>query len=81
MDIQLIQGNFSAKDALKIITQMVHIKIRYHESKISCNSNEEDIKYREKKIKKLQSDLSDIKKFIDENGEKINIQSSIYLSE
>ncbi len=80
MNVQLIQGNFSAKDALEIITQMIHIKIKFHESKISNHSNEEDIKIRETKIKRLQKDLYDIKNFIEKCGGKINIQGEIHLA-
>jgi cob(I)alamin adenosyltransferase len=81
MNIQLIQGNFDAKDALAIITQMIDVKIKYHESKISSNNNEEDIKFREAKIKRLQKDLFDIRNFILDSGGKINIQSEIHLSQ
>lgn len=80
MNIQLIQGNFSAKDALEIITQMVHTKIKFHEKKISTHSNEEDIKNRETKIKRLQKDLYDIRDLIENCGGKINIESEIHLS-
>ena len=80
MNIQLIQGNFSAMDALEIITQMIHIKIKFHENKISHNSNEEDIKGRETKIKRLQKDLYEIRNYIEHSGGKINIQSDIHLS-
>ena len=80
MNIQLIQGSFSARDALEIITQMIHIKIKVHEGKISHSSNEEDIKVRETKIKRLQKDLYDIRNFIDSCGGKVTIQSEIHLS-
>lgn len=80
MNIQLIQGNFNAKDALEIINQMIDVKIKYHVSKISHNSNEEDVKVREVKIKRLQKDLTDIRNYIENGGGKINIQSEIYLS-
>jgi len=80
MNIQLIQGNFNATDALEIITQMIHIKIKFHENKISQSSNEEDIKVRETKIKRLQKDLDDIRNFIGSSDGKINLQSEIYLS-
>ena len=80
MNIQLIQGNFSRKDALEIITQMIHIKIKFHENKISHNSNEEDIKNREAKIKRLQKGLYDIRTFIEESVGKINIDGEINLS-
>ncbi len=81
MNIQLIQGNFSPKDALEIITQMMQIKIKYHESKISSNNNEEDIKFREAKIKRLQKDLFDIRNFIEDSGGEINIKSEIHISQ
>lgn len=80
MHIHIIQGNFDAKDALEIVSQMIHVKIKYHEGKISHNSNEEDIKFREAKIKTLQRDLFDIRKFIENGGGQINIQSEIHLS-
>lgn len=62
MDIQLIQGDFSSADALSIIEKMIEVKINYHEKAIQKNSSEEDIKYRESKIKYLQSELSELKK-------------------
>ena len=77
MNIQLIQGNFSAKDAIDIITQMIHIKIKFHENKISNNSNEEDIKMREKKIKQLQKDLFEARKHIEQKGGTIDIKAII----
>jgi hypothetical protein len=80
MNIQLIQGNFDAKDALEIITQMIQVKIKFHENKISHKSNEEEIKGRETKIKRLQKDLNDIRHFMENCGGKINIQSEIHLS-
>ncbi len=80
MNIQLIQGQFNAKDAIDIITQMIHVKLKYHENKISSTSNEEDIKFCETKIKRLQKDLVEIREFIQQSGANINIQSEINLS-
>ncbi|MFP5041194.1 hypothetical protein [Parasediminibacterium sp. JCM 36343] len=79
MNIQLIQGQFNAKDAIDIIAQMIQVKVKYHESKISNTSNEEDIKFAEGKIKRLQNDLSEIRKFVGQSGATINIQSEITL--
>ena len=79
MNIQLIQGQFSAKDALDIITQMMHVKIKYHEEKIQHSSNEEDIKMRETKIKRLQRDLFEAKNYI-EHTNNIVLQSELNLS-
>jgi hypothetical protein len=77
MIIQLIQGQFSAADALDLITKMMHTKIKYHENKISNTSNEEDIKNREARIKRLQKDLFEIRKHIESKGNKISLQSTI----
>lgn len=64
MNIQLIQGQFSPQEAIDIITKMIHVKIKFHEDKIHSHSNEEDIKMREKRIKKLQEELFEIRNFI-----------------
>jgi len=57
ISIQLIQGTFNSKEVVEIITEMIHVKIKFHENKISKSSNEEDMKYRETKIKNLQKEL------------------------
>jgi hypothetical protein len=64
MDIQLLKGNFSQSDALDILTQLVHVKIKFHESKIEKSDNEEDIKMRENRIKKLLQDFYEAKQLI-----------------
>jgi di/tripeptidase len=77
MNITLIQGEFNAKDAIEIITQMLQIKIKYHEDKIGAHSNEEDIKTREAKIKRLQHDLSELRKTINSRGNQVNIEAVV----
>ncbi len=77
MNIQLIDGHFSKTDSLDLITQMIHVKIRYHENKIKASSNEEDTKMRETKIKRLQKDLFDLKKLLDSNNDVVSITSQI----
>ena len=80
MNIQLIKGQFDPDDAIGIITQMIHVKIKYHENKINRDSSEEDIKFRENKIKRLQKDLFDIKRAIDSNGIQVAIESTIEIN-
>ena len=80
MNIQLIQGQFDIKDAVDIITQMVQIKIKFQEDKIQHSSNEEDIKMREGRIKQLQTTLTEAKKYMENNGEKVSIRSEIHLA-
>ena len=57
MKLQLIQGEFNPVDTLELLSQMVQVKIKYHENKIAATGNEEDTKYRESKIKHLQNEL------------------------
>ena len=63
MKIQLIDGSFSAKDSVEIVTKMIEVKINYHENKIQSSSNEEDIKMRENKIKDLQNELVKLREY------------------
>ncbi len=77
MNIQLIQGEFASKDALALITQMIQLKIKYHENKISQNDIEEDIKYRESKIRNLQNQLLELRNNIDDNSKYLKLDASI----
>jgi hypothetical protein len=77
MTIQLIEGEFSSRDALDLITQMIHLKIKYHENKINKSSGEEDIKYRESKIKRLQKELFELRNNMDVKGGPVKIDATI----
>ena len=77
MKIQLIKGTFDAKEATDIIAQMIHVKIKFHESKISNLSNEEDIKFREGRIKQLQKELYEAVKYFKETKNTIDLSSDI----
>ncbi len=77
MNIQLIEGQFTNKEALDLITQMIHIKIKFHENKINNNSNEEDVKYRETKIKNLQKELFELKYYLDNNGNSVQLEAKV----
>lgn len=81
MEIQLINGTFSSKEALQIITQLMNVKIQFHENKIQHTHNEEDIKMREKKITQLQNNLQIVRKHIQNNGESIAVESTISLAD
>ncbi len=64
MNIKLIDGQFNSHDALNIISDMIGVKIKFHEGKILDSSSEEDIKMRENKIKFLQNELHELRKNI-----------------
>lgn len=77
MNIQLIQGEFSTPDALELVTQMVQLKIKYHENKIVTDTREEDIKYRESKIKRLQKDLAGLREAMGLNNKNVKLEGTI----
>ena len=77
MKIQLIEGHFSAKDAIELIAQMIHVKIMFHENKIDNANNEEDVKMREKKIHQLQKSLFEVRKMIETKGEGLNLSAEL----
>lgn len=77
MNIQLIDGEFSQTDALGIISEMIQVKIKYHERRIGKHSNEEDVKYIESKIKKLQNDLHEVRTQFSNANDKLKINAQI----
>ena len=77
MTIQLIEGEFKSNEALDIITQMIHVKIKFHENKINSSAHEEDIKAREAKIKRLQKNLFELRNEILSTTKGISINSVI----
>jgi Spy/CpxP family protein refolding chaperone len=78
--LQLIQGKFDTNDALDIISQMIEVKIKYHENKITAESQMEDIKYRENKIKQLQKQLFDTRNFLLHQQGTVAIDATISLN-
>ena len=81
MNIQLIQGSFSAPDATELLTQLIQVKIKFHENKIHHTHHEEDIKMRERRIKQLQNDLQTIRHHIGQKKGMISMESEIAISE
>ena len=57
MNLQLINGKFSKNEVTELIHKMIQVKIDYHEQKIKHSDSEEDIKFREHKIKSLQNNF------------------------
>lgn len=77
MEIQLIKGRFSTQDSLDLITKMAQVKIAFHESKISPDSTEEDIKMREARIISIKNELSEARSILNNKDGNINIQCKI----
>jgi hypothetical protein len=81
MNIQLIDGEFNPKDAMELITQITYTKIKYHENKIANGCVEEDIKYRESKIKELQKELSHLRIDMNNKTKNVTINTMIKITE
>ena len=64
MNVQLINGQCTTQEAIDLITELVQVKIKFLEKKISNLQNEEDIKTKETKIVALQNNLSAIRQQI-----------------
>lgn len=79
MKIELIQGEFNSSDTLELLSQMIQIKIKYHENKILSNSSEEDIKWRESKIKRLQNKLQEIRNYVKSNDKHLILEGIIHM--
>jgi hypothetical protein len=79
-NIQLFDGSFEPKEVLDLLTQIIQVKIRYHEGKISSLSNEEDIKMRENRIKLLQKELFETRVFIEKQEGKIIVTDQLTLN-
>lgn len=77
MNISLIKGRFTQEEALDLITQLLHVKVKFHESKIEKSHNEEDIKMREQRIKQLQQEFYEAKKLILAKGKSCALESEI----
>lgn len=76
--LHLINGEFEGKEALELITHLVHAKIRFLENKIEQSHNEEDIKMREKRIKMLHEELSICAKRISKSP-KVHLESDLMI--
>ena len=77
VQLQLIKGSFDKSEALELISQMVHVKIKYHENKIKGSEKEEDIKMREKRIKQLQHEFHELRTQLMSVDQTVNIESGI----
>ena len=79
MQLELIKGQFSGTEALEILTQMIHVKIKFYESKIEHDSSEEDIKYCESRLKCLQHELATIRHALLQQNQPVEINAIIHL--
>lgn len=75
--LQLLHGTFSAQEALSLITQLIHQKIRFHEAKMEQCSNQEQVRAHANRIVELQRDLYTAKEYIDKKRTRITLEGNI----
>ena len=79
MTIKLLQGDFEKNEAIAILTRLIDVKIKHHESSIALLANEEDVKSRENKIKNLQKSLFEMRQFIEQKN-KVTFECDIIVN-
>ncbi len=77
MKINLLNGSFSRKESLELITKMIHVKVKFHEDKIASSQNEEDIKMRETRIRQLQKELYEVRNLIESSKGNVSLTGEI----
>jgi hypothetical protein len=80
LKLALLSGTFTRDEALELLTQLIAVKVRFHEAKIKTSSNEEDIKMREKRISRLQRDLFEYRLALKDLN-KVNLRADIAINE
>lgn len=80
MKLQLINGQFSPQAGLDLLTRLTQVKLSHHERQIATAATEEDVKFREQRIKALQRNLEAAQRYIAEHGQEgVSLQAEITL--
>ncbi len=77
MQLTLIDGSFSAAEAKELLTRLVQVKLRFHEERIATGSTEEDVSMREKRISRLQHELSVLRTQLDPDAGAVELQAVV----
>lgn len=78
MNITVAKGIYSSKDAEELITQIIHVKIKYHEMRASAGGDDSrNVKMREKRIIQLQKDLFELRRYLQHNPDEIYLSTVI----
>ncbi|GEM_PF-190780 len=80
MNIQTLQGQFSKKEAIDIITQLIQVEIEFHENKMEDSKNKEHIKTSKLKIKQLKKKLHEVTKYIKQYKDGVELDSITTIS-
>lgn len=79
MNIDLMNGTFSPNEAMELISRLVDAKIRFLQDRIETTASEEDIKMRETRIRRIQSEFHQAKKTLMGSDKPCEVVSTIAL--
>lgn len=80
MDLPLIDGVYPRQDAIDLLTEMVALKIRYHERQLQQGQDVEDTRHREARIRRLQEALHAAREHIQQAGSLVSLNSSVHIA-
>lgn len=77
MTTQIIQGQYTTKEAIDLLTQLIKVKINFHETKMEAAQSKEEKKLWKSKIVELQKKLREINKQVKQYKKGIELESLI----
>lgn len=77
MNIHLKLGQFKPKEAIQIVTEIVHLNIKHQEGLLKKQRRASDIAKSESIIKGLQRSLYEFRRHIEAKGKDVNLDSLI----
>jgi hypothetical protein len=77
MKLQLVNGQFQNSESIDLVSELIKVKIKFLENKISNSDNEEEIKSKEGKIIAMQNNLIELKKHLGNGNKNVRILSEI----
>lgn len=80
MELKLISGSFDKNDAIELISQLINVKMRFHENKINMTQSMDDIKAREKRIIQLQNEMRGCIEALKNIDGKVSMMSQIKIT-
>lgn len=74
-------GSFAQNEAIDLLTRIIFIQIRFHESKINAFAGNDDIVHHRKCVDNLQQSLFAIRQLIERSPGKIDLNSKLIISQ
>ncbi len=81
MNLQLIDGVFTANEAYEILRDLIEVKIQFHERKINTLvNNVEDVEIHENKIKQLKNELLNVRQQSLISNNLVRLSSNVFVA-